>query len=237
MLLGEITSIFQIGRSMFNFVENYCGTELMIVDRSDEFLVKQTLSGDMQAFEELVSRYEGKIYGLAYRFMGNHADAGDLAQDTFIRIYKSLSGYRNDASFSTWLYQVAANLCRDELRKKKRRRSVSIDELIETSPTNMPVADDAYSPENIVEMHESFRQVQACLNELSDDHRLILIMREMQELSYEEIAGMLQCSMGTVKSRISRARNALRSIMDRKGELLFDGSRRKSKGGKANAMS
>lgn len=203
----------------------------------DEVLVQKSKNGDMDAFDELVRRYESKIYGLAYRFMGNHADASDLAQDTFIRLYQALEGFRGDAAFSTWLYRIAANICRDELRKRQRRRSVSMDEMMDASPANTPTADDSYSPEETVQRREVQRQVQLCLNQLSDDHRLILIMREIHGLSYEEIAGVLQCSLGTVKSRISRARNALKEKMSRQGELLPGGGRLKAKGGKNNAVS
>jgi len=202
----------------------------------DEVLVQKTKNGDLDAFDELVRRYEGKIYGLAYRFMGNHADAGDLAQDTFIRIYQALSGFRGDAAFSTWLYRIAANICRDELRKRQRRHSVSMEEMIDASPANVPTADGSYSPEETVQRREVQRQVQLCLNELTDDHRLVLIMREIQGLSYEEIASALQCSIGTVKSRISRARNALKEKLSEQ-ELLASSRRLNAKGGKNNAMS
>ncbi|KAF1084131.1 ECF RNA polymerase sigma-E factor [Sporotomaculum syntrophicum] len=204
---------------------------------TDEVLVQKTKKGDLDAFDELVRRYEGKIYGLAYRFMGNHADASDLAQDTFIRVYQALTGFRGDAAFSTWLYRIATNICRDELRKRQRRRSVSMDEMIDFSPTNMPAADGSYSPEEIVQRREMQRQVQLCLNELSDDHRLILILREIQGLSYEEIATALQCSIGTVKSRISRARSALKDRMSKQGELLAVSQRLITERGKNNAVS
>lgn len=199
---------------------------------SDEVLVQRSKQGDLDAFNELVLRYESKVYSMAYRFMGNHADAGDLAQETFIRLYQALGGFRGDSSFSTWLYRIAANACRDELRKRQRRRNVSMEELIESSPANTPVAGNEYSPEETVQRREVQRQVQDCLNELSEDHRLILVMREIQGLSYEEIAGVLQCSLGTVKSRISRARNALKDKMKRKGELLSRRDRQLGKGGK-----
>jgi len=207
------------------------------VHRTDEVLVQKTKNGDLDAFDELVRRYEGKIYGLAYRFMGNHADASDLAQDTFIRVYQALAGFRGDAAFSTWIYRIVANICRDELRKRQRRRSVSMDEMIDASPANVPTADGSYLPEETVQRYEVQRQVQFCLNELSDDHRLVLVMREIQGLSYEEIAGALQCSMGTVKSRISRARSALKDKMSKEGELLSGRDRLYTKGGKSNAMS
>ena len=88
----------------------------------DEVLVDRSKKGDLDAFEELVRRYEGKVYGMAYRFMGNHADAGDLAQEGFIRLYQALPGFRGDSSFSTWMYRIVANACRDELRRRQRDR-------------------------------------------------------------------------------------------------------------------
>lgn len=203
---------------------------------SDEDLVERAQKGDMDAFDQLVRRYEAKIYSVSYRFMGNHADAGDLAQDTFIRMYQSLPNFRGDSSFSTWLYRVAANACRDELRKRQRRRSVSMDELMAASPTKVPAAAAQDSPEETAQRHETQRQVQGCLDELSPDHRLILVLREIQDLSYEEIAGILDCSLGTVKSRISRARNALKEKMKEKGELFSPDGRLNDKGGKQNAM-
>ncbi len=203
---------------------------------TDEDLVIKIKNGDQDAFEQLVHRYEGKIYSVAYRFMGNHADAGDLAQDTFIRMYQALPGFRGDSSFATWLYRIAANACRDELRKKQRRRNVSMDEMIEASPANIPTAASEYSPEEAVQRQEIRHQVQECLNRLSDDHRLILVLREIQGLSYEEIAGLLDCSLGTVKSRISRARNALKERLKEQGELLNPGCRHNEKGGKQNAL-
>lgn len=186
----------------------------------DEDLIRKIKKGDMESFNELVRRYETKIYSVAYRFMGNHADAGDLAQETFIRMYQALPGFRGESSFSTWLYRIAANACRDELRKRQRRRSISMDELIENSPASVPVAAGNDSPEEVLQRNETQRHVQECLNRLSDDHRLVLVMREIQGLSYEEIAEVLNCSLGTVKSRISRARNALKEKIREKGELL-----------------
>lgn len=212
------------------------GRELRKLHLSDEILVQKSKEGDLDAFDQLVNRYENKIYSLTFRFMGNHADAGDLAQETFIRLYLALGGFRGDSSFSTWLYRIAANTCRDEIRKRKRRPNISMDELIESSPAHVPVADDQDAPEEVIQRMELQRQVQECLNELSQDHRLILVMREIQEFSYQEIAEVLKCSMGTVKSRISRARQALKEKIKEKGELLHDQGRLVEKGGKQNAL-
>ncbi len=205
---------------------------------SDEALVQKSKEGDLQAFDELVRRYEGKIYSIAFRFMGNHADAGDLAQETFIRLYQSLASFRGDSAFSTWLYRIAANACRDELRKRQRRCVVSIEDMSVVSPGSVPVAGGVdYSPEEAVQRREVQQQIQACLNELSPDHRLILILREILGMSYEEIAASLNCSLGTVKSRISRARYNLKEKIKTKEELLSEDRRLLGKGGERNALS
>lgn len=204
----------------------------------DEVLVKKilTTTGDLSAFDELVRRYERKIYGLAYQFMGNHADAGDLAQDTFIRMYQALGTFRGEASFSTWLYRIAANICRDELRKQQRRKVVSLEDTPEIFPAAIPTTQSYCSPEEAFAQRELQSMVQSCMNELSDGHRLILVLREINGLSYEEISQVLQCSMGTVKSRISRARNLLKDKIEKKGELLSSDYRLNQKGGKQNAL-
>ncbi len=178
--------------------------------RPDDILVQRSKNGDLDAFDELVRKYESKIYTVAYRFTGSHADANDLAQETFIRVYQSLGTFRGDSSFATWLYRIAANVCRDELRRQQRRKKVSLDEIMSNTGGNLYLADDALSPEESMERSELQRAVQKCLNTLTDEQRLILVMREMQGLSYEEIAASLDCSLGTVKSRLNRSRQALK---------------------------
>ena len=188
----------------------------------DDVLVQKCKNGDLDAFDQLVKRYESKVYTLAYRFTGNHADANDLAQETFIRIYQALPSFRGDSSFATWLYRIASNVCRDELRRQQRRKKISLDEVMSQSGCNLSLAYDSESPEESLEKSELQRAVQNCLNALSDEHRLILIMREIQGLSYEEIAAALDCSLGTVKSRLNRSRQALKQkvIIDRELSTL-----------------
>jgi len=189
----------------------------------DDILVQQSKSGNIDAFDELIKRYESKIYTVAYRFTGNHADANDLAQETFIRVYQSLPSFRGDSSFATWLYRIASNVCRDELRRQQRRKKISLDEMISQPGGNLSLADDGVSPEESLEKSELQRAVHRCLNSLSDEQRLILIMREIQELSYDEIAAALDCSLGTVKSRLNRSRQALKQkvMVDRELSTLI----------------
>lgn len=181
--------------------------------RPDDILVQKCKKGDLDAFDELVKRYENKVFTIAYRFVGNYADANDLAQETFIRVYQALPLFRGDSSFATWLYRIAANVCRDELRRQHRQKKVSLDEMISQPGGGASLTDNALSPEESLEKNELQQLVQQCLNTLSDEHRLILVMREIQGLSYDEIAVTLDCSLGTVKSRLNRARQALKQKM------------------------
>ncbi|SHF07195.1 RNA polymerase sigma factor [Desulforamulus putei] len=177
----------------------------------DQLLVERSKKGDREAFEHLVQLYENKVYTIAYRLMGNHADAADLAQEAFIKIYQALPNFRGDSSFSTWIYHITVNVCRDELRKRQRRPTVSLDEPAADGNNNTyEIRSAAPGPEEMLDRSETQAMIQHCLNTLSDDYRTILVMREIQELSYEEIAEILGCSLGTVKSRLSRARQALK---------------------------
>jgi RNA polymerase sigma-70 factor (ECF subfamily) len=189
----------------------------------EEELVKRTLQGDTKAFEELVQQYESKIYALAYRYMGNEDDAYDMSQEAFIKAYRSLRSFKGHSSFGTWLYRVTTNVCLDELRRRKRRIvPLSLDEPLATRegdevdkeiPDNTPTADILY------EQKEFSQYIQDLLDQLKPDHKTAIVLRDVLDLSYEEISEVLNCSIGTVKSRISRARETLRKkIVER--ELL-----------------
>lgn len=188
--------------------------------QDDDLLVKRSRGGDPDAFEELVKRYEGKVYTITYRFTGNHADAGDLAQDAFIRAYQALGSFRGDASFATWLYRIASNVCRDELRRKQRQKKVSLDEVLSQGGGNPFLVSADMSPQDCLEKTEIRDLVQRQLTSLPGDQRLILVMREIQGLSYEEIASALDCNLGTVKSRLNRARQALKQKVLEHRELF-----------------
>ncbi len=173
-------------------------------------LIKKSKAGDLDAFEELVRLYEKKVFTLVYRFVGNWADAHDLAQETFIKVFQSLPTLREDGSFAAWLHQVTANVCRDELRKKRRQPKASLDDLM-TSSGGISIPDQGDGcPETALERWEMSEAVQGILNSLADDYRLILLMREVEGMTYDEIAAALDISLGTVKSRLSRARQAFK---------------------------
>ncbi|WP_066634489.1 RNA polymerase sigma factor [Desulfolucanica intricata] len=197
---------------------------------SDDVLIEKSKQGDLDAFEQLVRRYENKIYNICYRFMGNHADASDLAQETFIRLYKALPKFRGESGFMTWLYRICGNVCRDELRRQQRRQKVFLDESSNGPVLSASIRSQDLLPEEMLERQELKLMIQSCMNSLSEDHRLILILREIQGLSYEELAEVLDCTLGTVKSRLSRARLALKEIISAEPELLSTGYRHKKKG-------
>jgi len=181
---------------------------------TDEHLVEQFLQGNMSAFEELVIRYEQKVFQLAFRLSGNPDDASDLAQEAFLKVYKSLEQWRGKATFSTWLYRIVTNTFLDDMRKRKRRPLValSLDASIPTEDGEVlrefPSTDP--SPEQEYLQRELQQIVLTALSELAPDYRVVLALRDIQGHTYEEIAQITQLNIGTVKSRISRARAAMR---------------------------
>ncbi len=176
---------------------------------NDEVLIEQVKKGDLDAFELLCSKYETKVYTIAYRYTGNYNDASDLAQEALIRVYRSIHGFRGESSFLTWLYRVVTNVCKDELRRRSKEKTVSIDEMLEHGRS--PAGQDGQRPlEDIVLRKEWQEEVQQALNSLTEEHRAVVILRDIQGYSYEEIAHFLECSLGTVKSRLNRARHILK---------------------------
>lgn len=194
---------------------------------ADDILINRSKNGDLEAFELLVKRYENKVYTVAYRFLGNHADASDLAQEAFLRLYQSLPGFRGESGFMTWMYRITANVCRDELRRRQKHQVISLDaEDVNNQNNNiaqLPGRDP--TPEEALEKKEFNDFIQECLLSLSEEHRLVLIMREIQDMSYEEIAEVLKCSLGTVKSRLNRARMAFREKYNARRELYGQNAR------------
>lgn len=184
----------------------------------ENILVERARQGDLDAFEQLVARYESKVYTIAYRYTGNYADASDLAQEAFIRVYRSINSFRGESSLLTWLSRVVTNVCKDELRRRAKQKTVSMEEMAEKGQS--PAAEHKNRPlEEIVLKKEWQKEVQQLLNTLSEDYRTVIIMRDVQGYSYEEIAVFLKCSLGTVKSRLNRARNILKNKLLARSDL------------------
>ena len=191
----------------------------------EKAIIEQVLAGDNNAFGGLVERYQDKVYNLALRMCGNADDAFDLAQEAFFRAWRGLSGFQQESAFSTWLFRLTANVCLDWLRAKKRRPTVSLTAADdEGEEVQLDVPDPGKSPEEILEAAEDRAALAKAMNQLPVEYREILTMRAINDMSYTEIAETLQLREGTVKSRLSRARMALRNILLQNGNKTDSGA-------------
>ena len=184
----------------------------------DTELVRKAAAGDSDAFEQLVLSYEKPIYNLCLRMCGNADDAMDLTQETFLKAWRSLGSFRADAAFSTWLYRLCSNLCIDHLRREQKRKILPLhveDSDGDERPLDVP--DPAAGPEERLSAQEDRQQVADALQSLEPEYREALTLRVLHDLSYADIAAVLQVREGTVKSRIARAREKMREAMQKLG--------------------
>jgi RNA polymerase sigma-70 factor, ECF subfamily len=183
----------------------------------DRILVDRFKSGDASAFDEMVSRYWGRIFSMVHQLLRNAQDAEEVTQDAFIRAHRGLSNFRGDSAFSTWLYQIATNLARNRYWywwRRKRDKSVSLDAPVGAENTTTLaefIPAEVETPDDIAVTSEFVKRIGSGMERLGAKHREILILRNVKNQSYEEIAKILGISVGTVKSRIARARESLRS--------------------------
>lgn len=198
-------------------------------------LVKRAQNNDLSAFEELVRLYQNKVFSLCVHLSGDRDDAQDLAQEAFIRAYRAIGNFRNEADFGTWMHRITVNVWLNFRRKNSGRQTLSLDEPYQGEgggEIRRDVAAGADSdPLQALEEKEFHGLVRQALALLSEEHRTVLVLREIEGYSYEEAARMLGCSLGTVKSRLSRAREVLRRIMTElareAGETLPAGKERR----------
>lgn len=181
---------------------------------NDEDLVKNAKGGDQLAFEQLVSKYERLVYSICYRMFNNNEDALDFTQETFIKVYKNMEKAICKGSFKSWICTVATNTCLDELRKRSKKKTFSLDAEYENGDGSVKfeLADTAPTPIDELLRNEDAKLLKDAINKLSDEYKTMIILRDIEELTYDEIATSLDMSLGTVKSRISRSRNKLQKI-------------------------
>jgi len=185
----------------------------------DHLLITRFKNGDAAAFDEMVSRHWNHIYNMVHNLLRNPQDAEEVTQDAFIRAHRGLDTFRGDSAFSTWLHQIATNLARNRYWywwRRKRDQTASLDQPLNPdtdTPLSEVIAADTDAPDEITVSQEFAAQISVAMERLNAKHREVLILRNIKNLPYEEIAGILRISVGTVKSRIARARESLREKM------------------------
>ena len=188
----------------------------------EESLIAAAQRGSLDAFNELVLAYQDRVYNLAYRIMGDPAAASDATQEAFISAYEHIEGFRGKypSSFKSWLMRIVSNACYDELRRRKRHPTTSIEDFEIDEEANPALVSDTEGPETFAEREEMARVIEAGIETLPPDQRVTLVLADIQGSSYQEIAEATDAPLGTVKSRLARARGKLRDYLRDQGELL-----------------
>jgi RNA polymerase sigma-70 factor (ECF subfamily) len=189
------------------------------MSRTDEELVDRSRGGDVDSFNQLILRWERPIYALAYRVIGREEDARDVCQETFLRAYRALPGFKGEAKFSSWVYRIALNLCRDWIRRQ-RRNPVSqmpddidvLDAIAETGPSE--------SVEDLVARRELSAVVEEAMSHLPAEQRTAIILKEYHGMTFQEIADLQGCPLSTVKTRLYQGLSVLRRQLERQGQLV-----------------
>ena len=192
---------------------------MVSIPDEEQTLISSARRGELDSFNALVLRYQDAAFTVAYRIMGDPASAADMAQDAFITAYRRLNTYRG-GSFRSWLMRIVTNRCFAELRPRKRQPALTMTDLTPDDAHEPPIADDADTPEEIVQTHELQRALQQCINRLNPDQRVVLILSDVEGMEYAQIAQEVGAQLGTVKSRLSRARAAVRACLSAVRELL-----------------
>lgn len=187
----------------------------------DAKLVNEAINGNSDAFGKLIEKYSSFVYRTVFFDIKNKEDAEDISQEVFIKAYKALSGFRSDSEFSTWIYRICKNTVYDHIRKSSRDKSIPLSEMTsgEEGDRIYDIPDDSgkYDPEKTYISKETSDAVNDAISSLSEEHRSIIVMRDIEGYSYSEIASVLSLEGGTVKSRLSRARNALKKKLEAMG--------------------
>lgn len=195
-------------------------------------LIRNILSGDLDAFAELVEAYEKQVYNLCYRMCGNEEDAKDLTQEAFVKVWRGLEHYQFESAFSTWLYRLTSNVCIDFLRRRKRQNTVSLFvSREEDGETELEPPDQEPLPEEQLLQRERRQAIERAMGQLEEEFRLVLTLRVIHDMPYEQIAQITNVKVGTVKSRLARARSKLKKILVESGNNFFPEASKKQKGG------
>jgi RNA polymerase sigma-70 factor (ECF subfamily) len=208
MNLEGHTSVLSVGGGGSGFGES--------VAQDDLVLVRRCQKGDALAFEQLVIKYRSKVFSMIYGMVQNEQDAWDLAQEGFIKAWRSIHRFKGQASFYTWLYRIVTNVAIDSLRRKGFKKTAEFDDQIaanEVEPGSKTVPTPDPLPHQGLEREEIRQRIEQAISKLSPEHRAVIVMKEIEELQYNEIAEALGCSIGTVMSRLFYARKKLQTLL------------------------
>lgn len=178
-------------------------------------IVEKVLKGDMDAFSQIIDKYEKMVYNLAYRIFNNTSDAEDMTQEIFIKIYKNIYKCEGKQSIKAWVYTIAYNTCIDEVRKRKGKNNISLDMEIEGEENSfsLNIPSNEYTPESALLEKEGLLEIEQAINSLNEVNKTLIFLRDIKGLSYNEISEIMQLNIGTVKSRLNRARNLLKNMI------------------------
>ena len=192
------------------------------VSAAEKAIIERCKRGDLAAFNELVKKYEKQVYNFSYRLTGNYDDANDIAQEAFLRVYNAIGSFRGDASFSTWLFRITTNVFLDERKRARAHPQSSLDEYVELeeSSVSRQIEDTSPTPDLVTEGKERAEILQDAIQSLPDYQRAVVTLYHTQQKSYEEIAEIMEQPIGTVKSRLNRARLALKEKLSPLRELF-----------------
>lgn len=180
---------------------------------TDEDLIARFQEGDLYAFDQIVNRYKDQLVNFAYRFLGDKEDAEDITQETFLRVYKKKNAYKNVAKFSTWIYTIAGNLAKTELRRRKRKKLMSLTNL-GFEDKDFEIKSEDPRPDEALDKVVKNDLIQSAIDSLPEKFKEVIIFRDIQELSYEEISKIVKIPLGTVKSRVNRGRLKLQELLN-----------------------
>lgn len=183
-------------------------------------LIKKCKKGSREAFNILFSRYQSQVVNIAYNMLSDREDACDAAQEVFVKVYRNIESFKEQSSFTTWIYRITANVCSDILRKRQRDANVVSINRFTDENKEMDIKDDAPTAQENMELSERQAAVRSAINELKEEYRVVITLCDIEGMSYDDISAVLGIPSGTVKSRINRARNALKKNLMKKRELF-----------------
>ncbi len=180
-------------------------------------LIKRSIKGDVDAFEELIKDYKKMAYNIALRVLRNKEDAEDVSQEALVKVFKNIDSFNMQSTFKVWLYRIVMNTCLD-FKRKKKIVTYSIDKPLENDESEIlqDIPDNSNNPDIIIQNKLESQMLYECIEMLDDDFRMVIVLRDLQNLSYKDIASILSCNEGTIKSRLNRARKKLRDIITNK---------------------